>query len=197
MKKHLLIICIAVSFIFTAFGSASSALIQDHILLGDQIGTLDVDYMDITLHPEAFLEGSYDVMYVGSAAGHTNLYMDDAVVFATDTSSFGDTDSVLFIEDTTFRDSTDGTPILNINDTAPTNGGIIKLLLLKDWMLDATHTIAAGMMVVGFGDGAGDMDFNDMVIALDSPYKNPIPAPVFMLGCAVVGLVGLRKRTES
>jgi hypothetical protein len=197
MRHYLFSICIAISLVLTAISGAFAGIISDGVYLGEFIGTENVDYLDVTLDPEYFLEGCYDVGYVGSAASHTNLYMGDSVIFSTAFSTFADTAMVEFIEETSFHDGSDGTPVLNINDTGTPIGGIVKLLLLNDWVIEAGKSLAAGILVIGFGDGAGDRDYNDMVITAVEGPKAPIPFPIIMLASGILGLVGLRSRAEE
>ncbi|MCP4693736.1 MAG: hypothetical protein GY859_37225 [Desulfobacterales bacterium] len=50
----------------------------------------------------------------------------------------------------------------------------------------------AGTYLIGFGDGIGDSDYDDLIIAAKAV---PIPGAVWLFAAGVIGIIGVRKKT--
>lgn len=150
------------------------------------------------------LEGCFKITFLGSDAAHENVYFTDdennPLLNNVDDNP-GETVLVNGIENTNFKDLTDGVPTLNINDGDPVGlGGVVIYQLLANWDVFFASTnsnvlIPEGCFVIGFGDGDGNLDFNDMVLAACEA-ECPVPAPgaIILLASGICGLIGLRKK---
>ncbi len=68
--------------------------------------------------------------------------------------------------------------------------------LNETWTVQGTNPISfeAGTYIVGYGDGIGDSDYDDLIIA--SRQAVPIPGAVWLLGTGLAGLAGLRRKKK-
>jgi len=126
--------------------------------------------------------------YYGSEAAHVNTAVELAfgTLFNNKTSSIGDTasawDDGSFV-DFLFRDITDGEEIANY-DTASASAGLsIGFYVVDDYTVYAL-----------FGDGAGDSDYDDLVIKISAI---PLPAGALLLLSGLGGIAVLRRRKQA
>lgn len=47
-----------------------------------------------------------------------------------------------------------------------------------------------------FGDGYGDADFDDMVVKVEAMSAVPVPASIWLFGTALLGFIGISRRTK-
>ena len=123
--------------------------------------------------------------YLGSEASNTNtISSGGSEIFSTATASVGDTASVPaigvadFLVDFVFASSGGGTAA---------NGGPIDSPLSF-----AFAAITDSSVIVLFGDGAGDQDFDDMAVRI-SVSQVPLPPAVWLLISAILGLVSFSR----
>lgn len=165
---------------------------------GDTItapGALKTEVTEVMSSP--FTSGSYEATYLGFEAGHQDYLVDDAKIFGNQSESSAGDKANVNVASTFFYDYTDNDPAAKvIYLTGMTNLKMFSLLGSdlnsftddKGWF-EAT----SNYYVVGFGDGAGDGDFDDLVVAVKA---NPVPIPgaVWLLGSGLLGLVGIRRK---
>ena len=131
--------------------------------------------------------------YLGSEAANTNtISSGGSEIFSTATASVGDTALVPaiggadFLVDFIFASGGGGTAA---------NGGPIDSPLSF-----AFAAISNSSVIVLFGDGAGDQDFDDMAVRI-SVSQVPLPPAVWLLISAILGLVSFsrirRKGTQA
>ena len=130
--------------------------------------------------------------FLGSEAANTNtISSGGSQIFSTATASPGDTASVPaiggadFLVDFIFASGGGGTA---------TNGGPITSPLSF-----AFAAITDTSVIVLFGDGAGDQDFDDMAVRI-SVSQIPLPPAVWLLISAILGLVSfsrIRRKTSQ
>ena len=58
----------------------------------------------------------------------------------------------------------------------------------------AVAAISDSSMYLMLGDGYGDVDFDDMVVRVDVSAV-PLPATVWLFGTALLGFIGISRRT--
>ncbi len=65
--------------------------------------------------------------------------------------------------------------------------------LNETWTVQGANPISfeAGTYIIGFGDGIGDSDYDDLIIAAKSV---PIPGGVWLFAAGVLGITGIRKK---
>lgn len=157
---------------------------------------------------ELDFKGKWDVTAIGFEAGNTNQVQfktDGNVKFSTDnTSNFGKYKKLNFnaaAKNAFFTDTTNG-PIdvaldpfdIDVNGTNGLNYFRVFELTADSNLLDYLNNqiiLTAGTIIVGFGDGLGDGDFDDLVLALKPV---PVPAALFLLAPALLGFLGLRRK---
>ena len=162
-------------------------------------------YTELT---ELDFTGKWDVTAIGFEAGNTNQVQfktDGNVKFSTDnTSNFGKYKKLNFnaaAKNAFFTDTTNG-PIdvaldpfdIDVNGTNGLNYFRVFELTADSNLLDYLNNqiiLTAGTIIVGFGDGLGDGDFDDLVLALKPV---PVPAALFLLAPALLGFLGLRRK---
>ena len=159
---------------------------------------------------ELDFKGKWDVTAIGFEAGNTNQVQfktDGNVKFSTDnTSNFGKYKKLNFnaaAKNAFFTDTTNG-PIdvaldpfdIDVNGTNGLNYFRVFELTADSNLLDYLNNqiiLTAGTIIVGFGDGLGDGDFDDLVLALKPV---PVPAALFLLAPALLGFLGLRRKSS-
>ena len=147
-----------------------------------------------------FTTGTYGATFLGYEAGHTDGLMknDSTFLFKTQTtgSSVGDTANVdvasAFYRDV--NDSDDSAFLLsNLKVYSLLGSYLNSYANMSGWT--STFDNDSLYYVVGFGDGADDHDYDDLVIAVKAN-PVPIPAAVWLLGSGLLGLVGIRRRKK-
>ena len=180
------------------------------------IGTVETFLNDATYfngyteRTELDFTGKWDVTAIGYEAGNTNevqFKTDGNVKFTTaNTNNFGKYKELNFdgaAKNAFFTDATNG-PVdvaldpfdINTNGTSGTNHfRVFELLADSNLLSYLNHSIvlSAGTIIVGFGDGLGDADFDDMVLALKPV---PVPAALFLFAPALLGFLGLRRKSS-
>ncbi len=68
--------------------------------------------------------------------------------------------------------------------------------LNETWTVQGTNPISfeAGTYIIGFGDGIGDSDYDDLIIAAKSV---PIPGGIWLFAAGVLGIAGVRKKLRK
>jgi hypothetical protein len=148
-----------------------------------------------SLTVDSGLTGIFDFMYLGFDAGDTNALLktvDDSIVFK----NRGDDASSLFAT-ATGLDITK----LYLDDLSRTGdasyaitswSSAVNIYKLKNDIIFKGQTLLSGMFIFGFNDsGSGDGDFDDLVFAGS---QVPVPGAVWLLGSALVGMVGMRRK---
>lgn len=147
------------------------------------------------------LSGIFDFTYIGSEAGNWNLAFQSTdlnaianVVFSNQnglgatTSTPGDKALGLDISKLNFWEVSFSNPSYKLNSWSDA----VHIYLLKEAVTINNISLAAGMFLFAFNDsGASDGDFDDMLIAARPV---PIPGAALLLGPALLGLVGWRRR---
>jgi hypothetical protein len=149
------------------------------------------------------VEGNANIVYtyIGKEAGSTNLFLGSdirsdiiAPIFVTGATAPGTTISTTGstgLLDFTFIGL--GNCCVNHDPGAFINGGGAfgpnLGLSLAVAMIDQT---SAYLM---FGDGFGDADYDDMVVRVDVSAV-PLPATVWLFGSALIGFIGMSRRTK-
>ncbi len=155
--------------------------------------------------------GKYRVTAIGYEAGNTNqveFKSDGNVKFTTaNTNQFGKWKTLNFnaaAKNAFFTDTVNGpTDIaldpfdINVNGTNGSNYfRVFELTADSNLLTYLNHQIIleAGTIIVGFGDGLGDGDFDDLILALKPV---PVPAALFLFAPALLGFLGLRRRKAT
>jgi len=164
-------------------------------------------YTELT---ELDFTGKWDVTAIGFEAGNTNQVQfksDGNVKFSTDdTSDFGQYKKLNFnkaAKNAFFTDTTNG-PVdvaldpfdINVSGTLGSNYFRVFELTADSNLLDYLNNqiiLTAGTIIVGFGDGLGDGDFDDLILALKPV---PVPAALFLFAPALLGFLGLRRKSS-
>ena len=60
----------------------------------------------------------------------------------------------------------------------------------------AVAMINSSSLYLMFGDGFGDADFDDMVVRVDAVSAVPVPAAFWLFGTALIGFIGMSRRTK-
>ena len=178
---------------------------------------------DVTSNPFVGQSGNVDVVYLGSDAAYSNAlkYDDgytfgktvfrnyDVPLFGMTKNSFGDTSTSLDIGTAYFK--TGWWNSIDLSDSDYSDGQLgIKIFKLSGTLLSSYTDTDTGLFadlfdtgynyyVVGFGDGAGNVnfeDFDDLVVAVRADAV-PIPGAVWLLGSGLLGLVGIRRRKKA
>lgn len=130
--------------------------------------------------------GKLTFEYLGSEAGYSNaFYLGGALAFLNTSTSAGAWATV-------FQDA-DGL----IDFTATTTGGGVPAAAVNGGpitgpLLLAYSGLADNSLVLLFGDGYGDLDLDDLAIRV-SVSEVPLPAAVWLLISAILGLVSVGK----
>lgn len=68
--------------------------------------------------------------------------------------------------------------------------------LNETWTVQGANPISfeAGTYIIGYGDGTGDSDYDDLIIAARSV---PIPGGIWLFAAGVLGIAGIRKKLGS
>lgn len=147
-----------------------------------------------TLTVNSGLSGIFDFVYLGYEAGDTNALLktaDNSIVFKTK----GDDASKLLATAT----GIDITKLYLDDLNRDVNGkyaitswsSAVHIYKLTNDIIFKDLTLLSGMFIFGFDDsGSGDGDFDDLVFAGS---QVPVPGAVWLLGSAMLGLVGFRR----
>lgn len=147
--------------------------------------------------------GDWEVTALAFEAGNTNQVQfktDGAVKFTTaNTSNFGIWEAIDFADENVFvSDATDGSPVDAALDPFNylVNGNFFRVFELTAdsnllTFLANQIVLEKGTILVGFGDGLGDNDYDDLILALKPV---PVPAALFLFAPALLGFLGLRRK---
>jgi hypothetical protein len=147
--------------------------------------------------------GLWQYTALGFEAGNTNevsIVVNGAATFSTaDTSNFGDMELVDFNTDGLFFSDTINGPANVALD--PFNGPSMFFRVFEltadtnalSFLANSSLVLEAGTIIVGFGDGLGDSDFDDLILALKPV---PVPAALFLFAPALLGFFGLRRKAS-
>lgn len=136
--------------------------------------------------------------YMGSEAGATNgaELSFGAFTFSNATSTVGD--SVVFDNDAFFVDLVFSTNNLGGLDTIDNNWGQATSGDLHMAFTDITNATGAVTEVFAFfGDGAGDSDYDDMVIKLEIISAVPLPAGAVLMASGIAGFGVMRRKKKA
>ena len=148
-------------------------------------------------------EGRYNYTAVGYEAGNQNTISQTAggtVTFDTKAdSNFGTWKEVNFSsESLLFTDQKDGPTDVSIDPfTAPSSYFSVYRLtadVILSYLPVGDVKLREGTFIVGFGDGLGDSDYDDMIVALNPV---PVPAAAFLFAPALLGFMGLRRKAKK
>jgi hypothetical protein len=142
------------------------------------------------------LSGFFDFLYLGYEAGDRNVLLElvgnsQNIIFsnkntatAPGTPANGYDIGSLFLQD-----KTTSSPLYAINQSS----NFLKILQLTQAVQIAGFSLEKDWYLFGFNDsGSTDSDYDDLVFAAKAA-PVPVPAAVWMLGTALVGLVGVRR----
>jgi hypothetical protein len=141
------------------------------------------------------LSGIFDFVYLGYEAGDTNALLktvDGSIVFKNKddgaSNLFATANGLditkLYLDDL----SKEGDASYAITSWS----NAVHIYKLKNDILFSGRTLLSGMFIFGFDDsGSGDGDFDDLVFAGS---QVPVPGAVWLLGSALVGMVGMRRK---
>lgn len=145
--------------------------------------------------------GKWGYTAIGFEAGNTNevaIQVGGTATFTTaDTSNWGLYEEVNFNNDGLFfTDATNGPNDIALDPfSGAGNFRVFELTADSNLLsyLNNQIVLTAGTIIVGFGDGLGDADFDDIVLALKPV---PVPAALFLFAPALLGLFGLRRKAS-
>jgi hypothetical protein len=151
-------------------------------------------FLDNTEKMSTTLSGLFDFVYLGFEAGDTNVLLktaDDSIIFK----NKGDGASSLLATATGYdisslflKDNTKDSPEYAITSWSKA----VNIYQILNPITVNGYTLLSGMFIFGFDDsGSGDGDFDDLVFAGS---QVPIPGAVWLLGSALVGMVGMRRK---
>jgi len=145
--------------------------------------------------------------YIGKEAGSTNAFLAGPSFFLTE-SYMGNlaTDSGSTIETSQSAGFLDfsfvGLGTCCVDPGSITNGfGSTEDLLgagyfpVNDSLAFAVSVLSPKSLYLMFGDGYGDSDFDDMVVRVDVSAV-PVPAAFWLFGTALIGFIGMSRRTK-
>ena len=151
-----------------------------------------------SLTDKSGLSGTFDFVYLGYDAADINVLLKttddsiDSIVFknkGTDASSLLATANGLDITRLYLKDETTG----DGSEYGITSwSSAVNIYQIKNPISVNGYTLLSGMFIFGFNDSGGnDHDFDDFVFAGS---QVPLPGAVWLLGSALVGMVGIRKK---
>ena len=152
--------------------------------------------------PAIDFKGEWAYTAIGYEAANINqvsIEQNGVATFSTaDITNFGDMKLVNFdAEGLFFKDTSDGAPINEALDAF--NGSlffkVFELTADSNLLTYLNHQVvlSAGTIIVGFGDGYLDNDFDDLILALKPV---PVPAALFLFAPALLGFLGLRRKSS-
>lgn len=200
MKSVFRVACVVMALSFlTAPGHATSYLSIDDILLDGSLFRESENPM--SWEGQDLLKGSFDFVYLGKDADHTNVLLKTSpgqTIFNTDSTTAGTWARGLDI--TTLKlDDLDVNGWLfwpnNQYEITSWSKAVHIYQLQKDVSVMGV-SLTAGMFIFGFNDDYKSWfcdrpDFDDMVFAAKAV---PIPGAALLLGSALLGMVGIRKK---
>lgn len=142
--------------------------------------------------------GEYAYTAIGYESGNqntTSLTINGSASFDTHAdSNFGEWQAINFSTDQLYFEDSDGPYNIALD---PFSGPYFRLFELTSSTtvsyLDNLY-LAAGTIIVGFGDGLGDSDYDDIIVALNPV---PVPAAAFLFAPALMGFMGLRRKAKK
>jgi len=76
------------------------------------------------------------------------------------------------------------------------SGDNMRLSLAVALINPLTSDPSPSTLYLMFGDGFGDADYDDMVVKVEAFSAVPVPAAIWLFGTALIGFVGLSRRTS-
>ena len=191
MKNFLKLLAVA-SVALAPLSQASAASITN---LTDYVTSQDAGAV---LLSEFNLGGLRDYTAIDNESGHTNttsLTVNGVATFSTaNTAEFGTWKEVNFSTDNIFfNDTTDGNPV-NVALNPYAGSDRFQVFQLSQAVTLNEIFFREGSLIIGFGDGLGDSDYDDLIIGVSAV---PVPAAAFLFAPALLGFMGLRRKAKK
>ena len=144
------------------------------------------------------LGGVRDYTAINNESGHTNttaITVNGVATFSTaNTAEFGTWKQVNFSTDNIFfNDTSDGNPV-NVALNPYTGSTTFQAFQLSQNITLNSIFLKKGSLVIGFGDAAGDGDYDDLIVGVSAV---PVPAAAFLFAPALLGFMGLRRKAKK
>lgn len=147
----------------------------------------------VTAFNPGTLSGNFEFLYLGSEAGNENILLElgtpTQTIFSNKSTAVGTWSETLGIADLRLDDVTQNGPANQHVITAWSDA--VHIYLLDKQMQIGTEMLFKGMYIFGFNDDyPGDGDYDDLLFTAKAV---PVPAAAWLLGSALLGLVGFRR----
>jgi hypothetical protein len=148
-------------------------------------------------NPLSELSGYYEFTYIGYEAVNINTLNNDDETIFTNKSTSALARYTLDIDDVFFKDTIDGPPYVSIKGEKYLSIYSLDGGLLNEY-LGLQNVFENGCLyyVVGFGDGLGDYDYDDLVVVVKGPTV-PLPSTLLLLLSGITGLTIYRRRRNE